>query len=319
MREGPGAGQSVGGADLSLLLFLGVLWGTAFVFITVGLESFSPILLVALRFDITALVMFGIAAIRRKGSLLPRGRVQWTAIAIAAVFNITGYHALLFWAQQHTAAGLAAIIVGMNPVLTTVFSRGLLKDERVGAGGILGLALGMAGIVLIVALNPGGLNLAGISELMIAGAIVSWSLGSVLVKRTRHGMDTFVFIAWQSLAGAGILHVLSLVLEGRGKAVLDPWGVTSLLYLAIASSALGFLIYFTLLGRIGPIRLNYVSQIAAAVAAVGGLLALGQGIEFRALAGFALIAAGLVLVTRPDVLGRRRVAPAARPGDDPPH
>src|SRR2546426_379179 len=225
MREGPGAGQSVGGADLSLLLFLGVLWGTAFVFITVGLESFSPILLVALRFDITALVMFGIAAVRRKGSLLPRGRVQWTAIAIAAVFNITGYHALLFWAQQHTAAGLAAIIVGMNPVLTTVFSRGLLKDERVGAGGILGLALGIAGIVLIVALNPGGLNLAGISELMIAGAIV----------------------------------------------------------------------------------------------AVGGLLALGQGIEFRALAGFALIAAGLVLVTRPDVLGRRRVAPAARPGDDPPH
>src|SRR5213594_538343 len=171
MREGPGAGRSVGGADLSLLLFLGVLWGTAFVFITVGLESFSPILLVALRFDITALVMFGIAAIRRKGSLLPRGRVQWTAIAIAAVFNITGYHALLFWAQQHTAAGLAA---------------------------------------MIVALNPGGLNLAGISELMIAGAIVSWSLGSVLVKRTRHGMDTFVFIAWQSLAGAGILHVLSL-------------------------------------------------------------------------------------------------------------
>src|SRR5438445_169596 len=140
-----GKAPSVAGADLALLLFLGILWGTAFVFITVGLKSFSPILLVALRFDITSLVMFGVAASRHKGSLRPKGRAQWTAIGIAAVFNVTGYHALLFLGQEHTAAGLAAIIVGMNPVLTTVFSRALLKDERVGASGVVGLGLGLAG------------------------------------------------------------------------------------------------------------------------------------------------------------------------------
>ena len=313
MPEGSASARSVRGADLGLLLFLGILWGTAFVFITIGLQSFSPVLLVALRFDITGLVMLGIAAARNKGSILPRGRIQWTAVAIAAVFNVTGYHALLFVGQEHTAAGLAAIIVGMNPVLTTVFSRALLKDERVGAGGIIGLALGLAGIVLIVALNPGGLDVSGVSELLIAGAIVSWSLGSVLVRRTRHGMDVFAFVGWQSLAGAGILHSLSLALERGGRAVFDPGGIASLLYLALASSALGFAIYFTLLGRIGPIRLNFLSQIAAAVAAVGGLLALQEPVELRAIGAFALIAAGLVLVTRPDLRRRGTSGPGRAP------
>jgi probable blue pigment (indigoidine) exporter len=306
MPEDSGKARPVAGADVATLLFLGVLWGTAFVFITVGLKSFSPLLLVALRFDITGLLMLGIAGVRRKGSLRPRGRAQWTAIGIAAVLNVTGYHALLFIGQEHTAAGLAAIIVAMNPVLTTVFSRGLLKDERVGISGTIGLALGLAGIVLIVALSPGGIAVSGVPELLIAGAIVSWSLGSVLVKRTHHGMDVFAFVAWQSLAGAGILHALSLLIEGGGRAVFDFWGVVSLLYLAVASSALGFAIYFTLLGRIGPIRLNFVSPIAAAVAAVGGLLALGQPVEVRAIGAFVLIAAGLVLVTRPEIL--RRIA-----------
>src|SRR3989475_907526 len=313
-----GKAPSVAGADLALLLFLGILWGTAFVFITIGLKSFSPILLVALRFDITSLVMFGVAALRRKGSLRPKGRLQWTAIGIAAVFNVTGYHALLFLGQEHTAAGLAAIIVGMNPVLTTVFSRALLKDERVGASGVAGLGLGLAGIVLIVALNPGGLDVSGISEILIASAIISWSLGSVLVRRTRHGMDVFAFVAWQSLAGAGILHALSLLLEGGGRAVFDSGGIASLLYLALVSSALGFAIYFTLLGRIGPIRLNFVSVIAAAVAAVGGLLALQEPVELRAIGAFVLIAAGLVLVTRPDLLRFRPKAEPLAPGGRPP-
>src|SRR2546426_4305189 len=209
MPEDPGKARPVAGRDIATLLFLGVLWGTAFVFITVGLKSFSPLLLVALRFDIPGLLMLGIAGVRHRGSLRPRGRAQWSAIGIAAVLNVTGYHALLFIGQEHTAAGLAAIIVAMNPVLTTVFSRGLLKDERVGITGAVGLALGLAGIVLIVALSPGGIAVSGVPELLIAGAIVSLALGSVLVKPTHHRIDLFSFVALQTRAGPAILHTLA--------------------------------------------------------------------------------------------------------------
>src|SRR3990172_3621624 len=130
-----GRGGGIGSIDLALLLLLGGLWGTAFLFIPVGLRSFSPILFVAIRFDIVGLVLFVLAFVHRAGSLVPRGRREWTAIVVAAAFNVAGYHALLFWGQQFTTAGVAAIIVGLNPVLTTVFSRALLADERGGAGG----------------------------------------------------------------------------------------------------------------------------------------------------------------------------------------
>ena len=315
MPQDSAKAQGVRAVDLALLVFLGILWGTAFLFITTGLHSFSPLLLVALRFDISGSVLLAIAIVRRKGPLLPRGRRQWTAVAFAAVFNVTGYHALLFSAQGNTDAGIAAIIVGMNPVLTTVFSRALLKDERVGAGGLAALGLGMAGIVLLATLKGGDLfDVKGVSELLIVGAIASWSFGSVLVRRTGHGMDLFAFIAWQSLAGAGILHVSSLALEGGGHATFDANGWASLVYLAIVSSALGFAIYFTLLSRIGPIRLNFVSQVAAAVAAVGGVLVFHENPGVRGVAAFALIAVGLVLVTRPDLFRRRAPPETARVG-----
>lgn len=302
VHRGTSAGRNGGMAavDFALLLFLGGLWGTAFLFITIGLRSFSPVLLVAMRFDISGLLLLGIAILHRAGSLVPRTRAEWTAIGVAAAFNVAGYHGLLFWGQQFTTAGIAAIIVGLNPVLTTAFSRVLLSDERVGAGGLVGLVLGVAGVVVLATLKPGDLlDLQGVAEIAVVGAIASWSLGSVLVRRTGHGMDVFAFIAWHSLLGAGFLHLVAILLEGGGRATFDTAGTVSLVYLSVVSSGLGFVIYFTLLSRIGPIRLNLVSQIAAAVAATGGILFLLEPLEIRAVGAFALIAAGFALVTRP--------------------
>lgn len=301
-------------ADLALLVFLGMLWGTAFMFISLGLDSFSPLLFAALRFDISGAVLLAMALVRRKGSLLPRGGAQWAAIAAAGVFNVAAYHGFLFWGQQFTTAGIAAVIVGLNPVLTTVFSRALLRDERVGLLGYGGLALGFGGIALLATLKPGSLlDARGVGELMVVLAIASWALGSVLVKRTNHGMDVFAFIAWHSFAGAVLLHALALGLEGGGRAVFESEGLASLLYLAVVSSGFGFIIYFTLLARVGPIRLNLVSHIAPVFATLAGFLVLAEAFEVRAGLAFALIAAGFALVVRPPPKDRAPVAsPAAR-------
>jgi drug/metabolite transporter (DMT)-like permease len=298
--EGTSSKGGMGLDALALLLFLGLLWGTAFMFISLGLDSFSPLLFAAFRFDISGAVLLAMALARRKGSLVPQGKRQWAAVGIAGLFNVAAYHGFLFWGQQYTTASIAAVIVGLNPVLTTVFSRALLKDERVGPGGLLGLGLGFVGIVLLASLKPGSLlDAQGLGELAVVAAIVAWALGSVLVKRSQHGMDTFAFIAWHSFAGAALLHALSFGLEGGGRAVWDFDGTVSLLYLAVISSGFGFVIYFTLLGRVGPIRSNLVSHIAPVFATLAAFLVLGQAFQPRAAIAFALIAAGFALVVRP--------------------
>jgi probable blue pigment (indigoidine) exporter len=194
-----------------------------------------------------------------------------------------------------------------------VFSRALLSDERVGWGGAVGLALGLGGVVTLATLKPGDLlDPQGIGELMVIAAIASWSMGSILVKRTRHGMDVFAFTAWQMLAGALALHVASLFLEDASSVHWDAEGWVALLYLAIVSSAIGFLIYFTLLERVGPIRTNLVSHVAPVFAAVAGFVVLGEAFEARALVAFALIAAGFALVARQPAAAAPPAAPGAR-------
>ena len=296
--------------DLGLLVFLGALWGTAFIFIILGLRSFSPVLFAALRFDIVALLMLAFVAARRRDRFLPRGRAQWAAVGIAAVFNVAGYHALLFWGEQFTTAGIGAIIVGLNPVLTTVFSRALLKDDRVGPAGYAGLGLGLLGIVVLASLKPGSLlDARGLGELAALGAVASWGLGSVLVKRAQHRMDVFAFIGWHSLLGALVLHAVSLATEGGGRAVFDFGGSVSLFYLAVLSSGIGFVVYFTLIERLGPIRVNTVSHIAGLFATVSGFHVLQETIELRALGAFGLIVSGFVLVQRPAKAQPPRPAP----------
>ena len=299
------APQRLSGANLGLLLLLGGLWGVAFLFITIGLESFSPVLFAALRFDVAGLAILGVA-LWRKAGLRPEGRAQWTAILVASVLNVGAYHALLFWGQAFTTPAVAAVIVGLNPVLTTVFSRALLSDERVGPAGVLGLAMGVAGIVILATFKEGSLlDARGLGELAAVGAVASWSVGSILVRRTKHGMDVFAFTAWQMLVGALLLHAAAFALEPDARATWDAGGLWSLFYLAIVSSAIGFIIYFTLLERVGPIRSNLVSHIAPVFAATATFVAAALGqidaapFEPRALAAFALIASGFALVARP--------------------
>lgn len=285
------------GKNLLLLLALAALWGTAFMFISMGLPRFPPVLFAAIRFDIAGLVLLAIALWRR-ADLRPRTRAQWTAIALAAVLNVAGYHAFLFWGQQYTTAGVAAVIVALNPLLTTVASRALLEDERIGWRGLLGLALGFGGAVALAVLKPGPLFTgAGLAELAILGAVACWAVGATGVRKTQHGLDVFAFTAWQQLVGAVLLHGASLALEPQAV-VWDGPGVVALLYLALVSSSLGFVMFFTLLERVGPIRATTVSHVAPVFAALAGTLVLGQAFEPRAVLAFALIAGGFFLVVR---------------------
>ena len=309
------AASALRGRNLLLLVLLGSLWGTAFLFITLGLPSFSPLLFAALRFDVAglALLAVGVALAARRPAggryrfLLPRGAAQWTAIGVAAVLNVGMYHALLFYGQLTLNPAVAAIIVGLNPLLTTVAARAFLSDERVGLGGLLGLGLGLAGIVLLALLKPGPrlepaellLDEQRTAMLLALGAIASWSVGSTLVRRTKHGMDVYAFTAWQMLVGAILLHAGAVLFEGGGFARWDAPGLVSLLYLALVSSSLGFVLYFTLLERVGPIRTNLVSHVAAVFAALATWVYLRIAPEPRAALAFLLIAGGFLLVARP--------------------
>jgi len=287
-------------ANLVLLVGLSVIWGTAFLFIDLGLDDFSPLLYAAIRFDIAGPVLLIAAFVVTRKNVLPRGRKQWSAVLTASVLNILGYHALLYWGQQHTYEAIASVIVGLNPILATIFSRALLKNERIGALGVLGLAIGLGGIAALALLKPGTpLDIQGLGEFAVAGAVACWALGTVLTRRIDHKLPAATFTAWQMLVGAVLLHASSLVVEGGGRASWTSTGIFSLLYLALLSSGVGYFLFFFLVSRMGPIRTTVVSTLTPISATVAGVLVLHDPVEARMLVAFVLIVISFALVTEP--------------------
>lgn len=108
------------------------------------------------------------------------------------------------------------------------------------------------------------------------------------------------------LGGAALMHGLSLGVGETVPGVPTVEATAALAYLAVVSSALGFLIYFDLLERLGPIEINLVSYVAPAVAAVTGFLFLGERIDAPTVVGFAVILVGFSLVKRRSIRGELR-------------
>ncbi|EMA57305.1 hypothetical protein C469_16273 [Halorubrum lipolyticum DSM 21995] len=285
-----------------MFLVLAAVWGSAFMAIKAGLAYFPPVLFAALRYDVAGVVMLAYAAYVVDDPI-PRGRDEWAVVAVGATLVIAAYHAFLFIGESDPAvtSAVAAVIVSLSPVLTTVFARAFLPSERLTVVGVIGLVVGLVGAVVLAAPDPS--NLAGggtVPKLLVLLAAASFALGSVLMRASDDDdLPIETMEAWSMLLGAALMHLLSL---GLGESIADvAWtaeAVLALGYLSIAASGLGFLIYFDLLDRLGPIEINLVSYVAPVFAAVSGWLFLREAITVNTVAGFLIICAGFALVKR---------------------
>ncbi|PAU83234.1 EamA family transporter [Halorubrum salipaludis] len=287
--------------NLALFLVLAAVWGSAFMAIKAGLAYFPPVLFAAFRYDVAGVVMLAYAAYVVDDPI-PRGRDEWAVVAVGATLIIAAYHAFLFVGETDPAvtSAVAAVIVSLSPVLTTVFARAFLPSERLTVVGVIGLLVGLVGAVVLAAPDPS--NLAGggtVPKLLVLLAAASFALGSVLTRASDADLPIETMEAWSMLLGAALMHLLSL---GLGESAADvAWTAEALLalgYLSVVASGLGFLIYFDLLDRLGPIEINLVSYVAPVFAAVSGWLFLREAITLNTVAGFLIICLGFLLVKR---------------------
>ncbi|WP_430503980.1 DMT family transporter [Haloparvum sp. PAK95] len=287
--------------NLALFLVLAAVWGSAFMAIKAGLAYFPPVLFAALRYDIAGVFMLGYAAYVLDDPI-PRTRGEWSLVAIGSVLIIAAYHALLFIGETDPAvtSAVAAVFVSFSPVLTSAFARAFLPTERLTLVGIAGLLLGLVGVTVLAQPDPNNLLAGGTgAKLLVLLAAAAFALGSVLTRVVDEEMPIESMEAWSMLGGALLMHVLAVGLgESVGDVVWTTEAVLALAYLALAASALGFLIYFTLLDRLGPVEINLVSYVAPVFAALSGWLFLGEGIGVPTVAGFLCIFTGFVLLKR---------------------
>ncbi|WP_416840314.1 DMT family transporter [Haloferax sp. DFSO52] len=284
--------------NLALFVTLAVLWGTSFIAIEVGLEVLPPALFAALRYDVAGAVLF-VYGLLAAEDWRPRGRDEWVVVGVGAALLIGAHFALLFSGQRYVTSGVAAIVLSLSPILTPLFAWSMLPEERLDAGGFLGVGFGLVGTV-VIALSSGSVGGQLLGVVLLFLAAISWAFGTVLVKRLPGNPPVVAMQSWMMLLGAGLLHVVSPVLGEPGLATVEwsPLVVGALLFLAVLCSAAGFIIYFVLLERIGAIEINLVSYAVPIVAALSGWAFLGEEIGISTVAGFAFILTGFALMKR---------------------
>ncbi|MXR42272.1 EamA family transporter [Halobaculum sp. WSA2] len=290
-------------------LTLAAVWGTAFVATKAALATFPPVLLAALRFDIAAVALFAVAAVAGDGHLRPGGRGDLAPILAGGTFSIGLHHALLFTGQQYVPSAVAATLLGLIPVLTPVAARVVRPEERLDAVGAAGVLVGFGGLVLIVDPDLGNLS-ANLGAVFVFGSAVAWVAGAVTTREDDTTLGPLALQAWMAAVGALLLHVAAAVL-GQSPAAVDPTmdGVAWLVYLAVVPGAGGFLLYFRLLDRLGPIRAGLLEYAIPPFAALFGFLVLGETLGTNTAWGFACILGAFLLVQRAPIRAalRRRI------------
>lgn len=283
------------------------MWGSSFAGIKVGLAYFPPVLFAAFRYDIAAVLLF-VYAITTKDRIRPRNVAEWIDIAVSGALIIGAFQALLFLGEQFTTSAVAAILVSTSPILVTGFSRLLLSDERLSLFGLFGLAVGFIGVGIVTRPDPSTL-LAGdfLGELLIIASAACFAFGSVLTQviETNVSLGIESREAWAMGIGAVLMHVAS---AGLGESVAAiQWtttGLTALVYLAVIPSAVGYLVYFDLLDRLGPIEVNLVSYVNPVFTALIGWILLGERLSLVTIAGFIVVFAGFAVMKHEELTTR---------------
>ncbi|MFC5970584.1 DMT family transporter [Halomarina salina] len=292
-----------------MFALLATFWGTSFVAIEVGLHHVPPMLFAALRYDVAGLVVLGYAAVTTD-RWRPRGRDEWLVTLVAGAFIIAGYHGLLYMGEQYVSGAIAAVIVSLSPVMTVAFAALVLREGRIEGLGVLGLAFGFVGVVLVANPDPGalGADAVGIALVFFSGA--SFALGGVLTRPFDTDLPVATMEGWAMLLGSAMLHGASVA---RGERLVDVSltvpAVASFVYLTVISGVVAFLLYFELLDRVGPTELNLVGYLEPVVAALMSWLVLGEFVDVATATGFAVIFLGFALLKRESLaaLGERIV------------
>ena len=301
-----------GPAEILLLAVLSAVWGAAYVLIRQGLLlGATPLAFASARYALSALVFFAIAAANREA--FPTRRALATTAGFSGLLMIGLYGGFLYWGEQYTTGGYAAVLASTAPILTVALSFVVLRAERLGPWGMLGIAIGFGGTAVLVLPELTGSSL-GTWEgpVFILGAMTCAAVGSVYLRRYGGGRQGL----WQ----IGCAFAVASLLLGTGAVVLPlpealplTLGVIGSLVLLVAfSSVVGYFAYFALHHRVGPVRANLVAYLVPLVGVAIGTGLYGEPVTAWELGGVAIVLAGVSLVLWES--SRRQASPTGAPG-----
>jgi len=299
--------------DWLRLGLLALIWGSGFMLMKVAVRDLPPATITLLRAGLASVMLLGVLRLRRV-HLLPRTWAAWRPYWILGLLNMALPFTLNAWGLVRIESSLAGILTATVPVFTVAMAHFRTHDEQMTAPKALGVALGLAGVVAIIGLEPGVLTSgSGLGKLAVLLASFSYAISSVYA-RSLHGVPPLTTATSQMLAATAILCPVALLGDRPWEATWSAEALLAVLVLTVFGTTIGYLLYFRLLAGAGATNASLVAYLIPIVAVILGTTVLDEQLKPQHVIGMALIIASMAVIDGRLVrkLARRR---ALQPAD----
>lgn len=280
--------------EWAVLLLIAGVWGASFLFIGILLRAgFGPYGIAFARTALGAASLLPLAVVLREA--LPRGRA-WGRLLLLASINFAIPWALIPYAQQYVASGVAAVANSSMPLWTALFSAILLGDEELGGRRLLGLLAGFCGVGILAAPDFGELSSAwrGVPIILVATSLYGFS--AVAIRRWYRDVPPFALTFGQLALSSLMLAPLAFGSGAFARAHWSGEAVFSLLALGGVGSGVAVFGYMWLLRETGAVRASVVTYLIPPTGVLLGWAVLQEPVGWSLLVGLLLILAGVALV-----------------------
>jgi len=277
---------TLGPIDIVMGLTVALLWGMGLVFAKAAIAHFPPILLMALRFTVTALALVWFVK-------PPMAHLR--SLFLIAFISAALQYSLTYTGLKGLDAGVAALIVQLEVPFLTLLGALALKESP-GWRKWAGIALAFFGVYQIS--GEPSIAAASTSVLLVIAGAATWAVGQAMIRNLKD-IDGLTVTAWVAIMAAPQLFVMSAIVETDHLAAIQSadwvvWG--AVLYLGLVMTAFGYGLWYTL------VRRNPVSQVAPFLlllpvfTVIGGAIFLGESLSLQVMIGGAIVLAGVGLI-----------------------
>ena len=290
---------------------MGLVWGASFLFMKVALDGVSFYQVAWARLVFGGLTLGLVVLLTRQR--LPRERVVYLHFLVIAVTNCVIPHLAFAWAEQYVSSGLASIYNAVTPITTALMVTLAFRVERLNRGQLLGIAIGIVGVVVIIApWQHDGFsgNLAGQLACLLAAVCYGFSFGYIRTFLSHRPIPGASF-AFLNIGVAGAIMLLLTPVIAWQPVRLDPGIVASLLTLGVLGTGIAYIWHINVLRAWGPTNASTVTYITPVVGVLLGVLVLGETFSANQPLGAVLVLVG-ILFTQQRIRLSRRTLGAAR-------
>lgn len=287
------------GRALLPVAVLTLVWGCNWPILKLGVSELAPLTFRTYTIALAGLGLLAIAKLGGESVAVPRR--MWGLVALLALFNITAWNALVLFGLQQMPAGRSAILAYTMPVWATVIAA-LVLSEPLGKRKAFGLALGMAGMLVLLGDDLANIERRPFAALMILGAAVTWACGTVLLRKHKPAIAQNTLTGWMMIVGWAPIALAAPWFDAQWLSQIPTLSGTAwfaILYNIFMAGTIAHWAWFTL-ARTLPVAVSSLSSLPVPVVGVfGGMLVLGERPGWPEWTALALVLAALVAVMWP--------------------